>query len=138
MKRISSLVLKCLLALCLISILSACSPVTQENFDKIQPDMTLTQVKKILGEPTSTENLNFAGASATAATWKNKDTEIDLVFLNDKVKVKNFKKSSDQKSNTPDNKISAPDNKSSTPDIKDTDLDTMDIDKKDMNTNNHQ
>jgi len=82
--------------------LLACSKVTQENFNKIKTNMTMKEVISILGEPTSSDSVNIAGISGTSAIWKEKEAEIDIQFLNDKVTVKTFSKSGD--SNNSDQK----------------------------------
>lgn len=71
-------------------LLMACSRVTQENFDKIQTNMTMEQVVAILGNPSSSEGTNFLGVSATAATWKYKKAVITIIFLNNNVQIKSF------------------------------------------------
>lgn len=76
----------------LCTLLFACSKVTQENFDKVKTDMTMKEVIMILGESTSSEAIMIAGISGTSAIWKNKQAEIDIQFLNDKVAVKSFSK----------------------------------------------
>ena len=73
-------------------LLFACSKLTQENFDKIHPDMRMQEVVSILGEPTRSESLNIAGISGTSATWVQNNVEINIQFLNDKVTVKSFRK----------------------------------------------
>jgi len=52
--------------------------------------MKMQEVVSILGEPTSSDSVNIAGVSGTAAVWKSNDAEIDIQFLNDKVFAKSF------------------------------------------------
>jgi hypothetical protein len=85
-----------LIPICLL--LFACSKVTQGNFDKIKPNMSVSEVTAILGEPTSSDSINVAGISGTATTWKSNNAEIDIQFVNDKVIAKSFNKSSQDKS----------------------------------------
>ncbi len=80
------------LILLLSFLLTACSRVNQTNFDRIQPGMSIKQVMQILGEPNASDSINIAGISGTSATWQNKNTEINIQFLNDKVQIKNFNK----------------------------------------------
>ncbi|MBA3661684.1 MAG: hypothetical protein H0W64_08155 [Gammaproteobacteria bacterium] len=68
----------------------ACSKVTQDNFDDIKRNMPMREVISILGEPTSTEQIAIGGFAGTAATWKDKNVQIDIQFLNDRVTVKSF------------------------------------------------
>ncbi len=79
---------------CLIAIfalfLSACSRITQENFDKIQTGMPMAEVIAILGEPSTSQSVDIAGVSGTSATWQNQNAVISIQFLNSKVQVKSF------------------------------------------------
>ena len=77
---------------CCCILLLACSKLTQQNFDKVHPDMSMEEVIAILGEPTSSESLHIAGISGTSATWNKNNIEINIQFLNDKVTVKSFRK----------------------------------------------
>lgn len=86
----------------MITTLVACNRITQANFDKIQPGMSMSQVIAILGEPTDSQSINFGGLSGTSATWKDHDATIVIEFLNDTVQIKSFVKASDQpKPNSP-------------------------------------
>jgi uncharacterized protein YcfL len=84
--------MKKLMLICLCLILFACSRITQENYDKIKPNMTMQEVTAILGKPTSSESLSIAGVSGASAVWKDKQNEIDIQFLNDRMTVKTFGK----------------------------------------------
>jgi hypothetical protein len=94
--------LKYLFIICLFLLLG-CSRITQANFDKIQPGMSMTEVIHFLGEPTSSDSINIGGLSGTAATWKDKNSIITIQFLNDTVQIKSFshadKSSSDDTQN---------------------------------------
>src|SRR5437763_1935303 len=81
-----------LLLIGLTLFLLACSKLTQTNFEKIKNDMTMKDVISILGEPSSSESITIAGISGTSAVWKDKNIEIDIQFLNDRVTVKSFNK----------------------------------------------
>ena len=80
----------CMILICAIFLSGCMQRLTQENFDKIQTGMPMSEVITILGEPTASESVNFAGISGTSATWKNKNTVITIQFLNDKVQIKAF------------------------------------------------
>lgn len=79
------------LAMAGVVILGGCQKVTQNNFHKVQNDMTYAQVKAILGEGKQTTGvgLNVPGlsASATVYEWVNDSTgeRIVITFVNDKV-----------------------------------------------------
>lgn len=86
---------------CVIGILTAvvllgsvaCSRVSQHNYEKIQPGMTMEQVINLLGEPSSVESINFAGISGASAVWKSEGALITIQFLNNQVKIKTLSKS---------------------------------------------
>lgn len=83
--------LKYFLLGCLCVMVVGCSSkITQENFARIQNNMSMKDVIGILGEPTSSEGIMIAGISGTSAVWKSQNSEIDIQFLNDKVTVKSF------------------------------------------------
>lgn len=83
------------LVVCLCALILACSKISQSNFEKIQPNMSMKEVIAILGEPTNSESITIAGISGTSAVWQNKEAEIDIQFLNDRVTVKSFSKAND-------------------------------------------
>ena len=70
------------------------SRINQANFEKIEPGMTQAAVLDLLGEPTESSSVNFAGLSGTASEWTDGDTTIAIQFFNGKVKFKTFSKSS--------------------------------------------
>jgi hypothetical protein len=74
--------------------LAACSsPINQENFEKIQTGMTMTQVTAILGEPTESSSVDVAVFSGTVSKWKKGDVTITVQFVNGKVVAKQLSKS---------------------------------------------
>src|SRR5688572_23351557 len=92
MTKLTTIFRSLFLTLFLCIFLVACSRITQDNFAKINTNMTMKEVVAILGEPTNAESVNIAGISGTAATLKAKNAEINIQFLNDKVTVKTFSK----------------------------------------------
>lgn len=86
------------LTLCLCLLLVACSKISQENFDRVETNMSMKQVVAILGEPTSAESISIAGISGTSAVWKDKNSQISIQFLDNKVTVKTYSKPEVQKS----------------------------------------
>jgi hypothetical protein len=91
--------MKYLWSLALVSTLalSACgggSPLTltQENFNKVQNDMSQADVKQILGEPTRQESkdIPIVGGTETDFYYTNpgNGSEVTIVFKNDKVQDK--------------------------------------------------
>jgi predicted small lipoprotein YifL len=61
---------------------------TQDNLDKVQPDMSPTDVKAILGDPTSSSSktIPLVGGTETDYVYSNPQngTEVTIVFKNDK------------------------------------------------------
>ena len=52
--------------------------------------MPMAEVIAILGEPTTSESVNFMGLSGTSATLKDKNAVIVIQFINDNVQIKSF------------------------------------------------
>jgi len=84
-------------SLCLLLTLSlvACgggSPLTlnQANLDKVQQDMSPTDVKAILGNPTdsTTEPIPVVGGTQTTYIYRNDTSEVKIIFKNDLMKEK--------------------------------------------------
>src|SRR5690242_6608850 len=96
MKNIFSLAKRLMIVTSLCLLIVACNRLTQENFDKIKPSMKMKEVVAILGEPTSSDSINIAGVSGTAAVWKDKKTEITIQFLNDEVLLKSMTSADEQ------------------------------------------
>jgi hypothetical protein len=88
-----------ILSVIFISLVS-CSRVSQNNFEKIKPNMTMQEVVMILGEPTSSESINIVGVSGTNAIWKSNNAEINIQFLNEKVLAKTYSKTNDDQEKT--------------------------------------
>jgi len=64
-----------------VVLLAACSPVTQENFAKLQAGMSRAEVEKLLGKPGE-----CAGAlGMSSCTWGQKNRFISIQFAGDKV-----------------------------------------------------
>ena len=84
---------KLTLAFLLALSLTACDKISQENYEKIQTDMSVDEVSKILGEPTETSSVELGSMSGTSSSWKSeKKGEITIKFVNGKVKSKNYNK----------------------------------------------
>jgi uncharacterized lipoprotein YehR (DUF1307 family) len=82
------------LALGLSLALSGCGggsslTLTQDNFNKIQNDMSQADVKSVLGDPTSSSSkpIPLVGGTETDYIYSNPQngTEVTIVFKNDKV-----------------------------------------------------
>ena len=68
----------------------ASTNLTQENLDKIQPNMTSQDVKAILGEPTEskTEPIPIVGGTKTTYIYTDKNDSVVIVLKNDSVQTK--------------------------------------------------
>ena len=67
--------------------------VNKDNYEKIEIDMDISEVKTFLGEPT--QALSLAGTDTIHYMWMTKDNKhlIDVRVENDKVKSKEWKDS---------------------------------------------
>lgn len=77
--------------------LVACNNVTQENFNKINTDMSETEVQAILGKPSTSDSVNIGGFSGTSSVWKNGNLEVTIQFVNGKVFFKALTTDTDKK-----------------------------------------
>ncbi|MCQ4289313.1 outer membrane protein assembly factor BamE [Pseudomonas stutzeri] len=67
--------------LAVVVLLTACSPVTQENFAKLKAGMPRAEVEELLGKPGE-----CAGAlGMSSCTWGQKNRFISIQFAGDKV-----------------------------------------------------
>ena len=72
-----------------ISFIAGCgNPIDPANFDKITIGMTKEQVIALLGRPSETSSINFAGISGESAKWIRGDDSISIQFANEKVLAK--------------------------------------------------
>jgi len=75
-----------LLAVAALVLVTACSRLTEDNLDKIQNGMTTTDVKAILGEPTTSDTSNALGiVTGTTYTYHTSKADVKIIFVNDKV-----------------------------------------------------
>jgi hypothetical protein len=73
--------LRALVALCLLAGLSACSPLTLENYEKLKVGMSYEEVKGILGKPDQCSELLVV----RQCTWGNDKTGISANFMAEKL-----------------------------------------------------
>jgi hypothetical protein len=88
--QLRAVVLFMVICLSLVSCIG--SPISQENFEKIQTGMPLAQVTGILGPPTESSSVDVAVVSGTVAKWKARDVTITIQFVNGKVVAKQLSK----------------------------------------------
>jgi outer membrane protein assembly factor BamE (lipoprotein component of BamABCDE complex) len=74
-----------ILLLTAVTLLAACSKLTQDNLQKIHSGMSITDVKAILGEPTSSQQGSFLGQTGTVFVYHTDKSDVKITFINDKV-----------------------------------------------------
>ena len=79
---------------CLLLVLAACSRVTAENFAKIQDGMSEQEVLAVLGKPTESNSVTLLGISGTSSSWASDGARIEVRFVNGKVALKRFERTS--------------------------------------------
>ena len=66
--------------------LAACSKLTEDNLQKIHNGMTTSDVKAILGEPTSSQTGSALGiVSGTTYIYHTSTSDVKITFVNDQV-----------------------------------------------------
>jgi hypothetical protein len=87
--------MKVYLCLVLSLVIAGCgamslTSLTQANLDKIHDDMSPTEVKAILGEPTDSksEPIPIVGGSQTVYTYHSSSSDVTIIFKNDLMKEK--------------------------------------------------
>jgi hypothetical protein len=79
-------------ALLLVGLIGCGPAIAKSNYDRIETDMTLSEVEAILGKGTEqgSSDASFGGLSMAAKNmvWQNDDQIITISFNNDKVKAK--------------------------------------------------
>jgi len=73
-----------------LTLLIACSRVTEENYDRIENGMEEAAVIKILGEPAESSSMGIGSLKGKSSVWDDGKTRISIQFFNGKVKFKNF------------------------------------------------
>ena len=80
------------MVICMSLVSCSGSKISQENFEKIQTGLPLSQVITILGEPTESSSVDVAVFSGTVSKWRQGDVTITIQFVNGKVVAKQFSK----------------------------------------------
>lgn len=77
----------------------------KEKYDRIQTDMTIKEVKDILGEPTNVKTggaeVLGVGATGSTMTWTKGKEVITVKFVNEKVVSKDLGQVSEEEKKTP-------------------------------------
>ena len=91
MRKSRSFVIRAVVA-CALLIVVGCGKVTQENYDKIESGMTVSQVESILGKGAEQSSIGGAigelGGSAKIVTWGGENKSITITFINGQVATK--------------------------------------------------
>ncbi len=74
-------------------LLLGCTKINQANFDKVQNDMTMSEVEAILGKPTESNSVGIGPLSGANVVWKGEKGTITIQYLGGKVKMKTFSES---------------------------------------------
>ena len=80
-----------------LTLLIACSRVTEDNYNRIESGMEEATVIKILGEPDESSSIGIGSLSGKSSVWDDGKARISIQFFNNKVKLKKFG-ASDKKS----------------------------------------
>jgi hypothetical protein len=73
-----------------LTLLIACSRVTEGNYNKIESGMEEATVIKILGDPDESSSMGIGSLSGKSSVWDDGKARISIQFFNGKVKLKNF------------------------------------------------
>lgn len=84
------MVKKMIAVLSLVFLCACSSKVTQQNYQKVQTNMTFEQVTEILGTPSKQTAIPLGALSINAATWMKGNQKIVVQFLDNKVAFKNY------------------------------------------------
>ena len=96
MPRILPVFHRILLALGAALWLAGCSePVSMDNYNRIETEMSEAQVYEILGEPDHAESIELGGFSGTLATWESKNAVITIQIFNGEVFGKQYSSKSE-------------------------------------------
>jgi len=87
--------MKIYLCMALTLFVAGCSAIaavslTQANLDKIHTDMSPTEVKAILGDPSDSrsEPIPIVGGTETTYTYHSNSSDVTIIFKNDLMKEK--------------------------------------------------
>jgi len=73
-------------ALVALLLVTSCSKLTEDNLQKIHNGMTTSDVKAILGEPTSSQTGSALGiVSGTTYVYHTETSDVKITFVDDKV-----------------------------------------------------
>ena len=69
-----------------VLLVTACSKLTEDNLQKVHNGMTTSDVKAILGEPTSSQTGSALGiVSGTTYVYHTETSDVKITFVDDKV-----------------------------------------------------
>jgi len=82
--------IKILSILFFLTLLIACSRITEDNYNRIESGMEEAAVIKLLGEPDESSSMGVGSLTGKSSVWDDGKARISIQFFNDKVKLKNF------------------------------------------------
>ncbi len=74
---------------CVVALPGCGSKITQSNYDQIKPEMADADVVKILGTPTSTNEIKGLLGAMSEKVWKDGDKSITIDFMDGKAAMIN-------------------------------------------------
>ena len=85
-----------LLALFMALLIVGCSRATQDNYNKIETDMTREEVHAILGAPDEVNSSSIGSLSFSSETWQGRKHTISIQYANARVKLKHISANEDK------------------------------------------
>ena len=71
----------------LFLIVSCGKKIDQSTYEQIKKEMTMDQVKDLLGEPTESKSAGIGPLSGSLTSWKDGDKAITVTFVNGKATI---------------------------------------------------
>ena len=73
-----------------LTLLIACSRITEDNYNRIESGMEEAAVIKILGAPDDSSSMGVGPLTGKSSVWDDGKARISIQFFNGKVKLKIF------------------------------------------------
>ena len=79
-----------IISILFLTLLIACSRITEDNYNRIESGMEEAAVIKILGEPDDSSSMGVGPLTGKSSVWDDGKARISIQFFNGKVKLKIF------------------------------------------------
>ena len=79
-----------IISILFLTLLIACSRITEDNYNRIESGMKEAAVIKILGEPDDSSSMGVGPLTGKSSVWDDGKVRISIQFFNGKVKLKIF------------------------------------------------